>query len=294
MPRYIASFSHPLCTSKKGGEFYIGIDDKGIMQGIPYKGELKINFNKIVDKLFQERLMSVNDECIDEYKKRISVEIIKLDIDPKYKHNGRNGNYKSDQYQYYLNKLNTQEDIYNKYLSNKKKWEFLFNKYTGKLHDLINSYDFRLEIIDYIKTYSNKHYDLIADLRTNKKYKQQTYTEISKIKDDSYNIFYWIIRFKDARISFLKNIKPKSPKLYYNDNTPSFLLCNTPLMIPTWLERNKSLNLYIIKINISGNISPTKYLKYKDKITKKWKCCYRTMHDHAKTDFPRCEPIQIK
>jgi hypothetical protein len=294
LPRYIASFSHPLCTSKRGGEFYIGIDDKGIMHGIPYKGELKINFNKIIDKLFQERLMSVNDECIDAYKKQISVEIIKLDIDPKYKHNERNVNYKSEQYKYYLSKLNTQEDMYNKYLSNKKKWEFLFNKYTGKLHDLINSDDFRLEIIDYIKTHSNKHYDLIADLRTNKKYRHQTYTEISKIKDDSYSVFYWIIRFKDARISFLKNIKPKCPKLYYNDNTPSFLLCNTPLMIPTWLERNKSLNLYIIKINISGNISPTKYLKYKDKITKKWRCCYRTMHDHAKVDFPRCEPIQIK
>ena len=118
-----------------------------------------------------------------------------------------------------------------------------------------------------------------------------TYTEISKIKDDKTNIFYWVIRFKDARISFLKNIKPKCPKLYYNDNTPNFLLCNIPLMIPTWLERNTSLNLYIIKITIGGNISQTKYLKYKDKITKKWKCGYRTMHNHSIPQFPRCEPV---
>lgn len=62
-------------------------------------------------------------------------------------------------------------------------------------------------------------------------------------------------------------------------------------MIPTWLERNTSLNLYIIKIIIGGNISSTKYLKYKDKITKKWKCSYRTMHNHSIPQFPRCEPV---
>lgn len=302
LPKYIACYSHPLCTSN-GGELYIGIDDDGIMHGIPYKGELKINFKKIIDKIFEERLINCKDECINEYKQCINIELIKLSTDTVINYN--RGNYKlnnnhhqkclqpyqSQPYQYYINKLNTQEKIYHKYLLNKKKWEDIFNQYTSKLHDLLNKENFRLEIIDYIKSHSTNHYDLIADLRTGKKYKQQTFTEISKIKDDITNIFYWVIRFKDARISFLKNIKPKCPKLYYNDNTPAFLLCNTPLMIPTWLERNSSLNLYIIKIIIGGNISSTKYLKYKDKVTKKWKCGYRTMHNHSISQFPRCEPI---
>jgi hypothetical protein len=331
LPKYIACYSHPLCTSN-GGELYIGIDDDGIMHGIPYKGELKINFKKIIDKIFEERLINCKDECINEYKQCINIELIKLTTDTiikcnhgNYKPNNNHNHhqkpyqsqpyqsqpyqsqpyqsqpyqsqpyqsqpYQSQPYQYYINKLNTQEKIYHKYLLNKKKWEDIFNQYTSKLHDLLNKENFRLEIIDYIKSHSTNHYDLIADLRTGKKYKQQTFTEISKIKDDITNIFYWVIRFKDARISFLKSIKPKCPKLYYNDNTPAFLLCNTPLMIPTWLERNLSLNLYIIKIIIGGNISSTKYLKYKDKVTKKWKCGYRTMHNHSIPQFPRCEPI---
>jgi PBP1b-binding outer membrane lipoprotein LpoB len=316
LPKYIACYSHPYSTSN-GGEFYIGIDDDGVMHGIPYKGELKINFKKIIDKIFEGSLMSCKDNCINEYKQCISVELIKLlthssqpsqPSQPSHSSHPSHPSqpsqpsqpshpshpsqpYKSQPYQYYIDKLNTQEKLYHKYLLNKKKWEDLFSQYTSKLHELLNKDTFRLEIIEYIRSHSSNNYDLIADLRTGKKYKQQTFTEISKIKDDKTNIFYWVIRFKDARISFLKSIKPKCPKLYYNDNTPNFLLCNTPLMIPTWLERNTSLNLYIIKITIGGNISPTKYLKYKDKITKKWKCGYRTMHNHLIPQFPRCEPI---
>jgi hypothetical protein len=289
LPKYIACYSHPYSTTN-GGEFYIGIDDDGVMHGIPYKGELKINFKKIIDKLFEERLMSCKDECINEYKKRVHIELIKLSTDTCKKYKSTQP-YQSQPYQYYIDKLSNQEKLYHKYLLNKKKWEELFSQYTSKLHVLLNKDIFRLEIIEYIKSYSSNYYDLIADLRTGKRYKQQTFTEISKIKDDKTNIFYWVIRFKDARISFLKSIKPKCPKLYYNDNTPNFLLCNIPLMIPTWLERNTSLNLYIIKIIIGGNISSTKYLKYKDKITKKWKCSYRTMHNHSIPQFPRCEPV---
>ena len=289
LPKYIACYSHPHSTSN-GGEFYIGIDDDGVMHGIPYKGDLKINFKKIIDKIFEERLMSFKDDCINEYKQHVNIELIKLKTHPANLIN-HNQPYQSQPYQYYIDKVSTQEKIYHKYLLNKKKWEELFSQYTSKLHVLLNKENFRLEIIEYIRSNTSTNYDLIADLRTGKKYKQQTYTEISKIKDDKTNIFYWVIRFKDARISFLKNIKPKCPKLYYNDNTPNFILCNVPLMIPTWLERNTSLNLYIIKITIGGNISPTKFLKYKDMFTKKWKCGYRTMHNHSIPQFPRCEPI---
>jgi hypothetical protein len=287
LPKYIACYSHPRSTSN-GGEFYIGIDDDGVMHGIPYKGDLKINFKKIIDKIFEERLMSFKDDCINEYKQYVNIELIKLKTHPTNLINN-NQPYQSQPYQYYIDKVNTQEKIYHKYLLNKQKWEELFSQYTSKLHVLLNKENFRLEIIEYIRSNTSTNYDLIADLRTGKKYKQQTYTEISKIKDDKTNIFYWVIRFKDARISFLKNIKPKCPKLYYNDNTPNFILCNVPLMIPTWLERNTSLNLYIIKITIGGNISPTKFLKYK--LTKKWKCGYRTMHNHSIPQIPRCEPI---
>ena len=301
LPKYIACYSHPYSTSNCG-EFYIGIDDDGVMHGIPYKGELKINFKKIIDKIFEGNLMSCKDDCINEYKQCVKAELIKLSTQPPQPSQSPQPPqpsqpsqppqpYQSQPYQYYIDKLNTQEKLYHKYLLIKKKWEDLFSQYTSKLHELLNKDTFRLEIIEYIRYQSSNNYDLIADLRTGKKYKQQTFTEISKIKDDKSNIFYWVIRFKDARISFLKSIKPKCPKLYYNDNTPNFLLCNTPLMIPTWLERNTSLNLYIIKITIGGNISPTKYLKYKDKITKKWKCGYRTMYNHSIPQFPRCEPI---
>jgi len=282
LPKYIASFSNPKSIVKVG-EFYLGVNDDGIVHGIPYDGELLINFIENQLKIiFDKKIRSVNDNDKNDYKQKIVIELIKL--------------YKEDYYNYidyyieYVNNQEREQQKLNKYLNLKKNWEKLFFKYVCKLHEIINDPLIRLELINYIKeNCKNKllMLDLLVELRSNKQYKAVSYNYIEKHRNDETNIFYWLTRFKDYRVSFLKSIKPVNPKLYYNDTTPSHILCNIPNMLPFWLSKNKSLNIYLIKIKIPGNISQNNYLQYKDNVTGEWLTSYRTSYKGQ----PRCEPL---
>lgn len=299
LPKYIASYSHPLSSSSHG-EFYIGVDNDGIVHGIPFMGELNIDFYSILKTIFDKKLKSSCIECKNEYLNKIKFQIIKLEVIKNKNFNEEI--FLNEHYISYIKKLDFQNQIYEKYLLRKRKWEHIFDRYTGKLHELINDKYFREEIIDFIRENSKKNYDLIADLKCGKIYCQQSFFDIQKIRNDDSNIFYWIIKYKDKKISFLKQIKPKKPKLFYNNFTPLYLISNVPNMIPLWKQNNPDLNLFIIKIMFPGNINKDKYLTYlnkvhkNDRIIKEWAETYRTMYDGISSKkniiLPRCEPIK--
>lgn len=281
LPKYIASFSNPK-SNLKYGEFYLGVNDDGIVHGIPYDGELLIDFIKNqLEIIFDEKIRSVNNNK-NEYKEKTLIELIKLHKKDYYDY--------IDYYNEYIKNQEKEKTKLNKYLNYKKKWEKLFLKYICKLHEIINDPQIRIEIINFIKdNCKNKllMLELLVELRSNKKYKPVSYNYIEKYRNDDTNIFYWVTRFKDYRVSFLKSIKPINPKLYYNDTTPSYMLSNIPNMIPFWLYKNKSLNIYLIKITMPGNISENNFLQYKDNVTGEWLSSYRTSYKGQ----PRCLPL---
>ena len=81
-----------------------------------------------------------------------------------------------------------------------------------------------------------------------KNYKKlYTNTQIKNIKNDNTNVYYWITRFKDDKITFLKLLKPKKPKIE-SYNSPSNLIGQTEPMIQNWMNHNKNMNLYVIKM----------------------------------------------
>jgi hypothetical protein len=282
LPKYIASFSHPK-SNVKFGEFYLGVNDDGIVHGIPYEGELLIDFiENQLEIIFEKKIRSINNDCKTDYKQKMIVKLIKL--------------YKEDYYDYidyyneYINNQEKEQIKLNQYLNLKKNWEKLFLKYVCKLHEIINDPLIRLELIDFIKERCKNKLlmlDLLVELRSNKQFNAVSYNYIEKYRNDVTNIFYWLTRFKDYRVSFLKSIKPINPKLYYNDTTPSYILSNIPNMIPYWLHKNKSLNIYLIKIIIPGNISENNFLQYKDNVTGEWLSSYRTSYKGQ----PRCIPL---
>jgi hypothetical protein len=282
LPKYIASFSNPK-SIVKFGEFYLGVNDDGIIHGIPYDGELLIDFIENQLKIiFEKKIRSVNKNDINDYKQKIVIELIKLQKKDYYDY--------TNYYNEYIKNQEIEQKKINKYLNLKKNWEKLFFKYVCKLHEIINDPLIRLELINFIKdNCKNKliMLDLLVELRSNKQYEAVSYNYVDKYRNDATNIFYWLTRFKDYRVGFLKSIKPVNPKLYYNDTTPSHILSNIPNLLPFWLSKNKSLNIYLIKIKIPGNISPNNYLQYKDNVTGEWISSYRTSYKGQ----PRCLPL---
>jgi hypothetical protein len=140
---------------------------------------------------------------------------------------------------------------------------------------MINDSILRNDIINYIKNKSqyksksfikhksiysycdtiNDYWTFISELKSGIKYKNKSHNEINDIKDDPTNIFYWIIKWKDEKLAFLKKIKPHINKIAINQNYLQYLLSYVPNMIPIWLHVNNNINLFVIKITIPSYIT---------------------------------------
>ena len=184
IPKYLASYSNP--NSKcNGGILYIGIDDDGIVHGIPSTNDISIEFiKKQINKSIIKNVRSVNNNSINDYMDKIQFEIIKLDKS-EYLSKYSDLNYdspkssdtlsdleeidgdtiSSDDIFYNIiqfNKLITKIEKYDKlkkdYIRRKRKVEHLLSIYTSKLNEIINDKKIRNEIIEYIQneTFSNK------------------------------------------------------------------------------------------------------------------------------------------
>ena len=135
-------------------------------------------------------------------------------------------------------------------------------RYSTKLLSLIKDKVIRRELLSYIYA-KLEHSNIMLYLKLQRKIKEgkflscPTHEEICKFKNDITNVYYWLTRFKDGRIQFLKTIKPKRPvldtKIY-----PNCLLSTVEHMIPNWMNNNDNMNLYIIKLSfLPNNLSPS-------------------------------------
>ena len=299
LPKYISSYTHPRSNIKKG-ELYIGIQDDGIVYGIPYKGIIQTKFieNKI-NKIFNTSLKFENNYIKAMYRNGITVEIININKNNILENNLKTNNSVFQEYLYQINKI---QEMHNNYIKKKRIWEKIYDPPVLKLHEIINKIDYRCNIIEYIKEktlghpncFTNKFSrveaycdipnfkDTIVSLKTNYKFKTLTQEEIQELKLNKSNIFYWTTMWKDSRNLMLKHIKPKPPSKNIDVNYPLFLLSQVQKMIPLWIKNNPKLNLYVIKITICGNIDK-KIIQYK--YGHKWLKCFRA--------FKNGEPISL-
>lgn len=293
LPKYICSYINPISNLAKG-YIYIGVNDNGIVSGIPFLGFISKKFiSHQIDKIFNKSLKFQNNNIKKKVRTFLSVEIISVD---------KNINMNIDDYEKNLihrNYLLESEKIkfeHNIYKKKKKIWNDLFDTNLLKLSDIINDPDTRKIIWSYIKVKSNyskkyfhnkyshlekycdvdNYWNLMAKINSQYKFEQLKPGEIIDVKDDYLNIYHWITLWKDSKISTLKYIKPKMPKKNIDNNYPIFLLSRSTKMIPYWLKKNSSLNLFVIKI--SFDIKNQYTIEYKD-IENKWKKSYRTIKD---------------
>lgn len=200
------------------------------------------------------------------------------------------------------------EDIkYKDYITKKRRWEQFLSSFPQKINEIVNDRKIRTQLIDLIKSKStstiklnpkykniygwceikNDYYNMITELKSNKVYKQVTFESAEKIRNDPLSPIYWGLVWRDLKTLPCKILKPQIYRCKYNYKQYSVLmLSQVPKMIPSWITHNPDLNLYVIKIIFSGNISSELFLEYQDD-TKQWIQSYRTTTDGE----PRCQPV---
>ena len=279
LPKYTVGFMDKLAEPSIG-ELYIGVNDAGVVQGIPYQGSISLG-------MIMDEIRNVVNEFVtcDSQQKEIIVgniipEIISLDyIDSDISHTHEL------LLKYYIAKgeYDAKEKEFAKEFS---LWHSHFMAYITKLVDLFNIEPKRSELYSYIQK-KNPDSNVLKMMDEGYQLESHTHEEISTMKDDINNPYYWVCEWKDLMIDNLKMVKPIP--MHRSDSTSLFnainILTKLNCMIPYWMQKNEGMNLYLIKItfNKHQDINDIYYLDTFNKLNR----CYRTIVDGS----PCCTPI---
>lgn len=312
LPKYIASFSQ---NKTKINSLYFGINDLGIIIGIPYQGSFDVKFI--------ENCVSDCTENDIEQNKNISIKVSIHSL-----------NYKLPElyetpYQKYLHFFNNKQKMVHKNYQKYKIWHNCLLSQKEKIHLLLNRD--RHKFLEYSRFKLRKqykhvysklyylcdvpdYYDLLVDLKIKtftalpkgslRYYYVITQENISKnftkeiqpiktsakinfesISSNQYNsilLFFLFGRYKDYCIKSINIHKPKKPKNYFAYHCiPQLLLKQTYNMIPLWMENNENMSLFIVQIDCIINFSDNQFhsIKYFNTKKRKFEYCYRIVDD---------------
>jgi hypothetical protein len=239
LPKYATSFWN---SKIKKANFYIGVNDFGMVKGIPYCGNISIDKLKLeIYKTINTYVLCLNDHHFN-FNDYINIKIIKINgpDKPKYKINNK--------FSEYLIKKEKYMEKYNNYINQLNDWrDTLLSISQNKLVNLVNSKNTRNDLIKYIYK-CDKNNKFIELLKTNFKLENKTHDEIMEIKDDINNIYYWVTRWKDTTIEKIRCKKPTFNCNFNQHNLPLNLITSISEMTPYWFHNNDNMNLYLIKI----------------------------------------------
>jgi hypothetical protein len=278
---YVAKYASAFLNEESessAGHFYIGINDDGTISGIPFQGEIDINFIKFeIKKVINKYIYSDDIESIH---KSISVELLNVNYTPF--------------------KIKRYTPIYERYLLQKtklkakkqqfkldmKKWNHIHDRYAQKLVDLFNNSSTRNELMNYIGKQDPKN-NVIDIIKTDYVLDVKKHDEINELKNNPTEPYYWVCKFKDEHLEIIRKARP-IPNFKKKISTyikPIAILLKISNMIPWWMQNNKDMKLFIIKINFIKN-KDNKDVYYLDNFSKLIKCI-RTKYEEK----PYCRPI---
>ena len=279
---YVGKYACGFWNYKHGGSIHFGINDFGIVKGIPYKGELPIR--EIKEKIIKNIQKYVR--VIDNYGIDLS-EYIEINIS-KIKTPDSPETCVTDDYLDYLKKKRDIIQKIDEYSKHIEEWQTEMSFYTQKLVSLIENKQAKKELLKYIESVDPTSVSIEILKNPTFKLRQLTHEEIGELKDINKvgdNPYYWITHWKDLMINKVRDKKPVlniDTAIY---NAPLNILSSISKMIPYWCHFNDDVNLYTISINfIETNIdSPIEYFDF---TSKRWCSCVRTMI----YDEPACIP----
>lgn len=278
LPKYVCGF----LNSNICGNFYIGINDYGFIKGIPYSGELPKNkISNYMKKIITTYIKNSNNMDITYCNENININFFKLDNPPMP------STTLNKKYLKYLRQKNDNNILYINYLEKMKNWKIRFAFINQKLVELVNNYESRIMLIDYIKKHDINNI-VINILMSDYKLEYKDHEQVTLLKNDPNDIHYWLTRWKDDIITQLKKEKPIFNN-QFNYYVPYTLISGVGEMIPFWMNYNFNMNLYVIhiKINLPTNTN-IKTNTYFYNNSKKWICCRRMLLENGD---PICNPI---
>jgi hypothetical protein len=289
--KYICSFLNPVENRYK--EFnkavlYYGVSDNGIIEGIPFKKPLNIHRLKDYLKsiLFSYQIKSNIDKNI--LWEAFDIKLIKLNINHKIKS-------KIDYYKRFKVEEEKAKKIMSDYYLRLNIFYKTLKLYSNKLINIIENPITQKQLLEYVyyKT-ENKNINIYQIIRRKIKHKLYCknidHFEIQKSKEDIYNVYYWVTKYKDDMIDFIRSNRPKKPyKLIPRKYYPINVLNQMDKMIPIWLNSN-NINLYIIKMTFNKKLVIEHYphLSYYNDDIKKYIYCYRSLDNLG---MPCCVPF---
>lgn len=236
IPKYMACF----VNANIQGEIYLGIDDFGIISGIPTKnGITREQINVMLKDCFQ--YIKPEGDIIPE--NMVEFEIIDIET-PHYTFFEDTANKLYKNYKKYQRKWKKR---YKKYMISHSNWLDRLAVYHTKLTILSNSEKTRKDLTKYvIKNGANKN---IIDLFQSDKQIHIPYGEISQsLKIDKTTPFYWIIRFQEKHVRRVHKERPPKP-IQNTPVTPDIILNRLSNMNYKFLK-NQNVTFQIIKFTI--------------------------------------------
>jgi len=267
IPKYACSFWN---SGIENGEIIIGVNDLGLVKGIPYKETEPFPFDYFKKKILKsiESYIFTEDSETDNLTDNIKIELIEV-IPPYNKPDEKF----HPEYNEYLSKKNVFLDKYNTFLKIHQEWKEKYDIVNHKLVDIFNNPITRNKLREYIKLKDKKNI-VISMIDTGYQLEQISGEKMKNLKLDKNNPYYWVTTYKDGFIDEYKKNKPYFYETFSRSNVPYNLLIGVGDMIPYWLSYNLNMKLYIIRIILKKN-NTGKLYHYYDSITKKWLTCKR-------------------
>jgi hypothetical protein len=183
----------------------------------------------------------------------------------------------------FSNEILTYNDKMDEYLTEHSKFLVNHRQYTQKLALMLNKTKYRIELIEYIKSKSDKVNHLIELLESGDFIKLKK-DNIYEDRENINRIFYWIAKFRDMKTAIIcknKPVKPLNPSIYHFRQ----IVSNLPAMRYKFISVNENIKYYMI--NIKFNVSNLKdFIYFKDKFNNKWQ--YRRRIESEEKYGPGC------
>jgi len=275
IPRYGCGFWN---AGIKESELYIGVNDLGLVKGIPYQGQLdqnmiKKNVNKAIKKYIKPHNFSYS----------VKVDLLKVEKPPIPE------TLVHPQYTQYLIKKKKYMEKYNKFLIIYEAWKEKYAIVNYKLVDIVNLPETRERLKKFIRL-NDPTNDVLKLLDTDYKLQYISGHDMKYLKLQDDNPYYWVTTFKDKIIQEYKKDKPIFNFEYYHACIPYNLFVSVGDMIPYWVNYNSNMNLYMIRIKLKLKQIKNSYFSYFDVVSERWIKCER-MYNLGQ---PVCMPITFQ
>lgn len=298
IPRYISSFINSRITN---GEFYIGVNDDGIVKGIPFKGKINHDFiNNCLKKSIDELLKFHSKRDKEFLKRNITFELINV--------NFKKEGIQTEWYNVFLKRFFYRAEKQNNYKKQKDMWKrVLLTQTQKKLYYILNEQ--KNKFIEYVRdnriftktkyrhSYSHldyldlagvpDYYSMMGELNTKefqntpgevlaeyRKFNIGLPTKLHYKEINNCILLYIFGDYKDLCVRSLKIAKPHE-KIISSGLYPKCLLGQVDKMIPVWVNSNRSINIYVIKFNIPCNFIPDGNIMFLNEKKRKYETCFR-------------------